>query len=519
MEYCVFHGSGGCKFCRVFQKTVRFPFERWRFVFVIKDIPMLTFRILPFVGCALMALPVWAQSPSPTTPQSLLRQLDEGFAQVFEKAAPSVVVIDVSKKNSLVDDENGAPPDGLDFFFRAPDAGLRSPLPFREPSGRSEGSGFIVCADGYILTNNHVVAGAEKITVKLKDGRQLPAKLIGADPQTDIAVLKIEGKDFPIATWGDSDKVRIGQLVCAIGAPYAMEYSFTIGCVSGKGRSGLTPEITPYEDYIQTSALINPGNSGGPLMDVEGRVVGMTTLVNGINRGLAFAIPANMLKDASNQIIEKGKVAHPALGIRIETLGDSTLREQIAGVEKGVVITTIEPDTPAYKSDLRPADVITEIDGVPVTTAQELRRQVLGKKVGQSVTLGVWRGGKALKITLATGEMPSSRAASSASADKQEPAIGDTACGLRLSDVTQAVADRLGLKALSGALVTGIDPDSPAAVAGIQQDDIVTEIDSKPAPNAGVARKLLKDHEGKKAILLFIERKGQKTYAVLKIEN
>ena len=480
---------------------------------------MFTFRILPWVGCALLACPAWAQSPAaPGTPLALLRQLDEGFVQVFEKAAPSVVVIDVSKKASLADEENGsAPPEGFDFFFRAPDAGLRSPL--RAQPNQSEGSGFVIRADGYLLTNNHVIAGADKMTVKLKDGRQFPAKLVGADEQTDIAVLKIEAAGLPVAAGGDSDKVRIGQLVCAIGVPYAMEYSFTIGCVSGKGRSGLTPETTPYEDYIQTSALINPGNSGGPLMDVEGRVIGMNTLVNGLNRGLAFAIPANMLREASQQLIEKGKIAHPALGIRIETLGaESSLSEQITGVEKGVIITTIEPDTPAYRSDLRPADVVTAIDDVPVATAQELRRQVLAKKVGQPITLSIWRGGKTLKISMTTGEMPAPRSAQTAA--RPEGAPTDTLCGLHLGDVDQAAADRLGLKKPSGVLVTEVDPESPASIAGIQRDDVITEIDSKPAPDAAVARKLLENHgNSKKAFLLFIERKGQKTYAVVKIEK
>ncbi|MEI8234222.1 MAG: trypsin-like peptidase domain-containing protein [Verrucomicrobiota bacterium] len=482
---------------------------------------MSTFRILPLAGCLLLSLPAWAQTAAltPGAPQALLRQLDEGFAQVFEKAAPSVVVIDVSKKTSLTDDAGGGSPDGFDFFFRAPDAGLRSPLRMQDPPDRSEGSGFILRADGYILTNYHVVKDADKITVKLKDGRQFPAKLAGADDLSDIAVLKIEESGLPVAAWGDSDKVRIGQLVCAIGVPYAMEYSFTIGCVSGKGRSGLTPEVTPYEDYLQTSALINPGNSGGPLLDVEGRVIGMNTLVNGLNRGLAFAIPAKMLQATGAQLIEKGKVDHPALGIRIETLAQSSLREQIPGVEKGVVITTIEPDTPAYKSDLRPADVITEIDGTPVATAQELRRQVLSKKIGQTVTLGVWRGGKNLKITVSTGEMPSATRAEAGSPAKPGQAVTEAACGLRLGDVTQAAADKLGLKTHAGALVTGVDPNSPAAIAGILRDDVITEIDSKPAADAATARKLLEGHEGGKAILLFIERKGQKTYAVLKIER
>jgi len=476
---------------------------------------MLLFRILPWLGCALIVSPAWAQAPAnATTPLALLRQLDEGFVQVFEKAAPSVVVIDVSKKNLLADEEKGSPSEGL-----APDAGLRSPLQIQEPPNQSEGSGIIVRANGFILTNHHVIAGAEKMTVKLKDGRQFPAKVIGSDEQTDIAVIKIEATELPVAVWGDSDKVRIGQLVCAIGVPYAMEYSFTTGCVSGKGRSGLTPEVTPYEDYLQTSALINPGNSGGPLIDVEGRVIGMNTLVNGLNRGLSFAIPSNMLKDASTQLIDNGRVSHPALGIRIETLGtDSSLREQITGVEKGVVITTIEPGTPAYKSDLRPADVVTEIDNVPVSSAQELRRQVLTKKVGQAVTLSVWRSGKTLKIPITTGEMPGSQS-SARGPQPQEQTVSASATGLRLSDITQPDADRLGLKTLAGALVTEVAPDSPAAIASIQRDDVITEIDSKSAPDASTARKLLESHESKKAVLLFIERKGQKTYAVMKIEK
>ena len=470
--------------------------------------------MLPLLGCVLIASAGWAESPS----VALLHQLDEGFAQVFEKTAPSVVVLDVSKKSGLAEGENGAPLQEDDSFFRAPRAGIPSPFRVPEPPTRSEGSGFVIRADGMILTNNHVIAGAEKMTVKLKDGRQFPAKLIGADEQTDIAVLKIEAAGLPVAAWGESDKVRIGQLVCAIGVPYDLDYSFTIGCLSGKGRSGLTPEATPYEDYLQTSALINPGNSGGPLLDVEGRVLGMTTLVNGLNRGLAFAIPSKMLQDVSRQLIETGKVAHPALGIRIETLGaDSSLRDQITGVEKGVVVTTIEPDTPAYKSDLRPADVITEIDGTPVATAQELRRQVLARKIGQTVTLTVWRGGKTLKISVSTGEMPSARPAAPAT-DRPGQALSEKACGLHLGEVTQAIADRLGLKTLSGALVTGVDPASPAAIAGIQREDVITEVDSKPAPDAAAARKLLESHTGTKAVLLFIERKGQKTYAVLKIE-
>jgi S1-C subfamily serine protease len=475
---------------------------------------MFSYRILPLIGCVLVGLPAWAQNTNPApaaTPGAslaLLRQIDEGFVQVFEKAAPSVVVIDASKKSGGGDGFSLGPQDDLDSFLRAPDS-----TPRQAPRS-DEGSGIVIRADGMIVTNHHVIAGADKIVAKLKDGRQFPAKLIGDDEQTDVAVLKIEASALPVAPWGDSDKVRVGELVAAIGVPYGQEYSFTVGCVSGKGR---IPEVTPLEDYIQTSALINPGNSGGPLLDVEGRVIGMNTLVNGLNRGLAFAIPSNLLKDVSDQLIATGKVAHPALGIRIDTLGaDAPLREQIQGVDKGVVITTIEPGTPAYQSDLRPADVITAIDGTPVATARELRAQVLKKKVGQAVALSVWRGGKTLKITVTTGDMSALAGSRTAPERPVASALSEATCGLHLAEVTQAVADRLGLKKTGGALVSAIDPESPAAIAGIQRDDVLTEIDSKAVADASVARKLLESHDGKKALLLFVERKGQKTYAVLK---
>ncbi|XHR28188.1 MAG: trypsin-like peptidase domain-containing protein [Chthoniobacteraceae bacterium] len=463
---------------------------------------------------ALVVLP--RASTGAEVPRDLLHQLDEGFVQVFDKTAPSVVVIDVSKKGAPADEETGS---GFDFFFRAPDAGLRNPLRMQDPPARSEGSGIIVRSEGFIVTNAHVVDGAEKLSVKLRDGRVLPGKVVGVDDFTDIAVIKIDATGLPVAAWADSDKVRIGQLVCAIGVPYALEYSFTIGCVSGKGRSGLTPEVTPYEDYLQTSALINPGNSGGPLIDVDGKVVGMNTLVNGLNRGLAFAIPANLIKDISGQLIEKGSVSHPALGIRIETLGaDSSLREQISGVEKGAVITTIEPDTPAYKSDLRPADVITAIDGVPVTSAQELRRQVLSKKLGQPVSLNVWRGGKELKISVTTGELPKTTATGTRPPLSEKPANSgniEGKMGLRLGEIPQANGKLTG----HGVRVTEVIPNSPAAIAGIQQDDVITEIDSKPIADLAAARTVLDAQAGKKAVLLFLERKGQKTYGVVKIEN
>jgi len=482
---------------------------------------MLSRRSLCYFGALLLTFPAVAPAASSS---DLLHQLDEAYVGLFNQVAPSVVIIDADKRRDAADDEGqGGQGRGFDFFFRAPDDDTHRR--FRMPEKpSSEGSGFFVRPDGYIITNNHVIDGAEKITVKLKDGRQLPAKLIGADDRSDIAVLKVETSNAPVAPFADSDQVRIGQHVCAIGAPFSLDYSFSIGCISGKGRTGFT-NLT-YEDYLQTDAFINPGNSGGPLFDVDGRVVGMNTLINAMNRGLAFAIPSNMLKNVSDQLIAKGRVVRPWLGIRIETLGeDSTLRDQIQGIDKGVIVSTIDPETPAYKSDLRPADVITEVDGVAVATARDLQKLILTKAVGQSLTLTVWRKGKTLKIHVTTGELPASQ--EKGRGVRGEPEGGDdlkapesaNAHGLTLQDLTKETAERLGSKQSAGAVVGEIEPGSPAAIAGIQPNDIVTEIDGKAVANAAEARRLLREHDPKKAILLFLERKGQKTYAVVKIEK
>ena len=348
--------------------------------------------------------------------RSLLRQLDEGFVAVFEKVAPTVVVIEATKKEKSEEADEDAR--SFDFFFNDTDEPSGDPSKAKERQHllrlprqplQSEGSGFIIRSDGFILTNQHVVANADKLEVRLKDGRIFSAKVVGTDDKTDIAVIKIEAKELAVAEFADSEKLRVGQLVCAIGAPFNQDYSFTCGWVSGKGRSNLlggTSSTIIYEDYIQTDAFINPGNSGGPLFDVDGAVVGMNTLINGIGRGLAFAIPSGMLTDVSSQLIATGRVQRCWLGIRIESLRENQeLRERVS-LQRGIVVRTIEANAPVYRSDLRPADIITEIDGVRLNSAHDLQKEVLRKKVGQVLQLTVWRGGATLKIPVTTGELP-----------------------------------------------------------------------------------------------------------------
>ncbi len=448
----------------------------------------------------------------------LLKSLDEGFVQIFEKVAPSVVVIEATKR---VEEDNGESLKDFEFFLDGSGKDTpKTPRKDRDPAqswnlptapSRSEGSGFILRADGIIVTNNHVIADAEKLQVRLKDGRSLPAKVIGTDDKTDIAVLRIDAKDLPEVEFGDSDALRVGQLVCAIGTPFNQDYSFTVGWVSGKGRTNLlgpTSTTLLYEDYIQTDAFINPGNSGGPLFDVEGKVVGMNTLINGLGRGLAFAIPAAMLRDIGQQLIARGKVQRPWIGIRIETLGESTrLREHLAGVDKGVVVETIMADAPALKSDLRAADVVTEVDGARVVSAREFQKEILKKKIGQPVVLTVWRSGNTLKISVPTAELPSeiTKVVNPPVKPTTEPKL--ETLGLKLRDAKPA-----------GAQVAEIFPDSPASKAEILADDIVTEVETRPVANASACALAITaglQANGGRGVLLNLDRRGKRTYVVL----
>jgi serine protease Do len=363
-----------------------------------------------------------AQTAEANAGKDLVHQLNEAFEQVYDRVSPTVVVIDVAKSTASSNTNN--PFEGFDFFFKGPkgDEGGEQP-------DQSEGSGFVIRADGYILTNNHVIDGADRIQVKFKDGRVLSAKVIGADERTDIAVIKVEAANLPVVELANSDEVKVGQLVCAIGAPYKFEYTFTTGVVSAKGRNELLAD--KYEDYIQTDAAINPGNSGGPLCDIDSKVIGMNTLIHGLNRGLGFAISSNLAQQVSDQLISSGRIVRPWLGIIIESLTEQNRGDLFKGVDKGVLVRTIQADTPAAKSDLRPADVITEVDGVPVASAKELQREILKKKVGDQVSLGIWRSGKKVTVPVKTEELPTeSEHASVAPGAVPSPQSSNTSFGI-----------------------------------------------------------------------------------------
>ncbi len=449
-----------------------------------------------------------AETPAAGSAKDFAHQLNDAYTAVYETVAPAVVVVDVEKSGRAGNPAN--PMDGFDFFFKGPRDESEQP-------DQSEGSGFIVRQDGYIVTNNHVIDGEDKINVKLKDGRTLSAKVIGSDERTDVAVLKIEATGLPTVDFANSDEVKVGQIVCAIGTPYKFAYTFTTGVVSAKGRNELLPD--KYEDYIQTDAAINPGNSGGPLCDIDGKVIGMNTLIHGLNRGLGFAISSNLAKQVSEQLIASGKIIRPWLGIIIESLNDQNRAEVFKGVDKGVVVRTIQADTPAAKSDLRPADVITDVDGAPVSSARELQNEILKKKVGAQVNLGVWRNGKKTTVTVTTEELPtdtSKLASGQAPPSPQGENIAST-FGVQVQDVTPELKQQLGLKSDSGVVVTAVTPNSPAAVADIQKGDVITEVGRNQVANTASFQKALADQKGKPNLLLLLDRKGVKTYSIVKV--
>ncbi len=439
--------------------------------------------------------------------RGLLRQLDEGFAAMFEEVAPVVVVIDARRAGH----EGSERREGLDKDLgknlreaedAAPSKPGREGWSSLQPEVISQGSGFIVRADGYILTNQHVVAGAESLEVRLRDGRRLVARVVAVDAVTDIAVIKVEAQGLPSARWADSERVRVGQLVGAIGVPYSQEYSFTCGWISGKGRTNLlgpSSSAVLHEDYLQTDAFINPGNSGGPLFDVEGRVVGMNTLINGVARGLAFAIPSKVLQEVVGQLIEKGRVQRAWLGIRVKALEEerelrARVPEDVAG---GVVVSTIEEGTPAFRSGLRVADIIVEADGVKVGTVRDLQQRVLAKGVGQAMVLRVWRGGSFLKVSVQTGELPVDQS-------------GGT------SDGVGGMILRVGKGSGARVVVEEVRAGSAAARAGVEAGDVVVEVDGKGVGDVAAFGEMFRQWEarGGGRMGLGIERKGKRAFAI-----
>jgi serine protease Do len=428
--------------------------------------------------------------------RNLLRLLDAGFSAMFEEVAPAVVVIEAVRQGGSSEGAGERSGEAREF---------QEPLPEARMDQRSEGSGFVFREDGFLMTNLHVVDGAQRLEVRFRDGRRLEGRLLAADEKTDVAVLKVEASGLPAVRFADSDTVRVGQLVGAIGAPYHQEYSFSCGWISGKGRTNLLGAGSNlYEDYLQTDAFINPGNSGGPLFDVDGAVVGMNTLVNGLGRGLAFAVPSNLLRDVGEQLIHAGRVVRPWVGVRVEGVREDRELQRRLQIQGGVLIKTIEAGSPAYGSGLRVADVIQDVDGVHVDTAQALQREVFRRGAGKLLKLGVWRAGAWMQVPVTTGELPEPSRA-------QPKAPARETLGLTIRDSNGR-----------GARVEGVLPEGQAAKSGIQADDLIDEVGGKRVSGVeDFLRECSSSLDGKTGdpLKLGILRKGRRIFIPLKIEK
>ena len=471
----------------------------------------------PIVSAAALAILCaisHAQQTPPPAPQGALRQMNDSFAGVFEKVAPAVVVIE--SKGSAVPANIPGLPQGLEFFLQNPDGSTAREQP-------NVGSGFLFRPDGHILTNYHVVENAKDITVKLKDGRKFPATVVGADERSDVAVLKIEGDHFPVAGLGDSDAVRVGEFAFAIGAPMELPYTFTVGVVSAKGRN---LKIGGGYEFIQTDASINPGNSGGPLCDIEGRVIGINSLISGNNRGLGFSIPINTVKEIAGQLIAKGHVVRPWLGINIAGVEEfAYLQRLFPSIPKGVVVRVIEEGAPVETSDLKAGDVILKVDGTEVALAGELQHEILGKKIGQKVRLEVWRSGRTVPVDVTTGEQPERfvRASTKPQRHRVPKSPADMVAqpsspGFSFRDANAETLKEFGIKraARGGVVVTEVEAGSPAAVAGLEPGDLITEAGGHPVLARKDLEEVLKSADPDRGVLLLLERAGNRTFAILK---
>jgi serine protease Do len=337
----------------------------------------------------------------------------------------------------------------------------------RRTEPRATGSGLIVDPNGYILTNNHVIENAQDITVRLSDSRTFPARLVGRDAKTDLAVLKVEAPaPLPAAELGDSERLRVGQWAIAIGNPFGLDRTVTVGIVSATARTRVG--VAAYESFIQTDASINPGNSGGPLLNLDGKVIGINTAIVATGHGIGFSIPVNMAKDVMRQLIARGRVVRGWLGVVIQDMTDDLAPSFGVRVRDGVLVADVMPGGPAAKAGLRTGDVIVEFAGVPVKEVPDLQRQAAAASPGQRVTLRVMREQARVPVTVTLGEMP---------ADEITPAAaGDPTWGLTVEPLGQTPDRPAELPVTHGLVVTEVRAGGPADRAGLRAGDIILDV-------------------------------------------
>lgn len=448
------------------------------------------------------------RSVQPEDSDSVLMK-DKAFSEIVSAVSPAVVnlsTVKVRKRSTAYSDEPF-----MEFFndFFSPFNDFDPQKKYRE---QNLGSGLVVSENGYIITNNHVVSGADKINVTLYDKRVFKGKVIGSDPKTDIAVVKIDSKDLRTIPWGDSDALHVGEVVLAVGNPFGLNHTVTMGIVSAIGRADVG--IADYEDFIQTDAAINPGNSGGPLVDSRGNLIGINTAIfskSGGYQGIGFAVPGNMARLVMEQLIKDGRVIRGWLGVTVQELTTELAKRFGHEGAKGALVGEVLQKSPAFKSGIKRGDIILEFGGKAVSGPSALKNMAATSKPGMKVPVKLLRKGKRLRIIVTVGELPSEL--DKPVPGRAETAHGDVYSGLSVIPLTGDIARQLNLKGdVQGVVVASVQEDSPAHDAGLKRGDVILEVNGRSVRSLGDFQDIVSKTRLDDTVLMYVNRGGRKYY-------
>jgi serine protease Do len=447
---------------------------------------------------------------TPTVPRQMM-ETSRAFSEIVSAVSPAVVNISTTK----VVRRDTVP------FFRDPFFDLFGPFhDFEMPKKWKEqslGSGVIVSPDGYIITNNHVVEKAEEIKVTLLDRRTFKGRIVGADPKTDIALVRIDAADLPTLTWGDSERLQVGEFVLAIGNPYGLSHTVTMGIISAVGRANVG--IADYEDFIQTDAAINPGNSGGPLVNIKGELIGINTAIfskTGGYQGIGFAVPSNMVRLVMDQLVQKGKVVRGWIGVTIQELTPELMQKFGLKKSNGALVSDVERGSPAERAGIIRGDIILEFNGKEVKDVSSLRNMVARSKGGSEILIRIFRSGKEYTVKVVIVDLPKEIAEVVPNRLPKDSET-DVLIGLAVMNLTREIARQLGFnKDERGVVVVRVEPGSPADEAEIKKGDIIKEIDKKGIDNLEDFNRITSNIKKNETVLFFINRGGKRFYTILK---
>ncbi len=432
-----------------------------------------------------------------------VNMIPESFSALAETVSPAVVNIRTEKTiqgGSRVFRHFNQNPFGNDERFQDFFDKFFGEQPQREHKERSLGSGFIIDKDGLIVTNNHVVENAEKIKIKLKDGKEYNAEIIGRDPSTDLALIKVpSGNNLPVLPFGDSNALKVGQWVVAIGSPFGLEQTVTAGIISAKGRvigSG------PYDNFLQTDASINPGNSGGPLIDMNGQVVGINTAIVASGQGIGFAIPINLAKSIIDQLKSKGEVTRGWIGVVIQDLTDDVAEYYGIQDKKGALVMDVLKGNPADIAGIQPKDIILEISDKKIETSRDLTNLVANVPVGEKVKITVLRNNKKQVFYVEVAKRPEDKSIASRGSEKKQ----DDELGIKVTAITPEIAKRFKISSSEGIIVERVEPGSKSEAAGVQMGDVIKEINHRPVKTVQDYSSIISKLKKNEVIQIFIWR-------------